>query len=187
MKILLASLMCLVLCTSECFALKGGPPYNGTGASVVGQYAGVLQPPFCPLADPSQCPAGYNSIGIFSLRVPDTGLGSGVALIFQNGRSFTGTITATGNPNSSVITGVLDTQFSYQVQCGLDNTTITATASGALTANITPPKNGIVSVFAILLKGTANVVVTDAVDCVYVAQPAVAFQVDGFKQSNTAQ
>ena len=62
MKAILGSLLCLVLCASECFALKGGPPYPGGSTSIVGTYAGVLQPAF----DPTD-PFSANSVGVFTL------------------------------------------------------------------------------------------------------------------------
>src|SRR5215210_4927238 len=111
MKILLACLMCLVFSTVQCFALKGGPHYTTGGANIIGRYAGVLRPPFCPLADPSECPTGFNSLGLFTLVIPQTGIGTGTAFIFAGGRTFTGTITALGDPNKGALSGVLDTEY----------------------------------------------------------------------------
>jgi len=45
MKALLGSLLCFVLFASECFAIKGGPPYPAN-TNIVGTYAGVMQPAF---------------------------------------------------------------------------------------------------------------------------------------------
>ena len=71
MKAILGVLLCYVLFSSQCFAIKGGPPYpGGTNIATTGTFAGVLQPTFDP-SDPFQA----NSIGSFSLTLPTTGLG----------------------------------------------------------------------------------------------------------------
>src|SRR5450432_1395180 len=113
MKILFASLMCLVLCTVECFAHKGGPVYPGGGTNIVGRYAGVLMPPFCPLPDPADCGGTLNAIGIFTAAVPQTGFSDGVVLIFSEGRTFTGSLTALGNPNTGAFVGVLTADYIF--------------------------------------------------------------------------
>ncbi len=191
MKALLGTLLCLVLATSHTYALKGGPPYPGGGTNVIGRYAGVLIPPFCPLADPSQCPAGFNALGLFTLVVPQNGLGSGQALIFSSGRTFTGTITGSANPNTASLVAVLDTSYSVQTTC-LGNVCIVtcSTAGGRMTAQIAPIGGRITSVTSILLKGTAAVAFVavgnnTACGTSSVDSGAVNFQIDGFKQSNS--
>ncbi|MEO5717727.1 MAG: hypothetical protein ABIR29_04050 [Chthoniobacterales bacterium] len=67
MKAILGSLLCFVLCASECFAIKGGPPYP-TSTNIIGFYVGVLQPAF----DPTDSFSG-NSLGVFTLGIPTTG------------------------------------------------------------------------------------------------------------------
>src|ERR1700712_6118157 len=107
MKILLASVMCLVLCTTECFALKGGPVYPA-GTNIVGTYAGVLQGVF----DPTN-PASSNSIGLFSLSVPSTGFATGAFVMFSRGRVFTGTAQAFADPIKASLKGILTATFNY--------------------------------------------------------------------------
>ncbi len=190
MKILLASLMCFVLCTSECFALKGGPVYPGRGANIIGMYAGVLHPPFCPVADPAQCPTGFNSLGLFTLAIPQTGLGTGTAFIFTNGRSFTGTISAIGDPNTAALSGVVATEYQVTVLGSNGTPRTCATAGGQVSGKITARK-GLTSVSSILIKGTAVMTVSCVpvtfgcpADC---TSGTSSYQIDGFKQSNSAQ
>lgn len=180
--------MCLILTSSESFAIGGGPPYPGGGTNVIGRYAGVLVPPFCPLADPSQCPTGFNSLGLFTLVVPQTGLGTGTAFIFTNGRTFTGTITGSADPNTAAVSGVLDTAY-LTVPLGSSGTPRTcATAGGRVTATIGRARGATIGVSSILLRGTAAVAVSCEpttfgcpADCV---GGTTAYQINGFKQSN---
>ncbi|MDQ6939929.1 MAG: hypothetical protein M3119_07205, partial [Verrucomicrobiota bacterium] len=92
MKILLASLMCLVLCTSESFALKGGPNF-GTRVRTTGVYAGLFVPT-----------AADNSLGIFSATIPRTGIGTGTVGFFRNGIFYPGAIQAIADPDSGDLT-----------------------------------------------------------------------------------
>jgi hypothetical protein len=87
MKILLASLMCLVLGASECFAIKGGPWGGGRQVRTTGNYAGLFIPT---IAD--------NSLGIFTATIPTTGLGSGTVAFFRNGIFYPGTLQAIVDP-----------------------------------------------------------------------------------------
>jgi hypothetical protein len=189
MKIVLAVLLCFVLTISECFALKGGPVFGNGGANIIGRYAGVLRPPFCPLADPSQCPTGFNSLGLFTLSIPQTGLGTGAAFIFTNGRSFTGTINAIGDPNTAVLSGVLSTEYQITPLGSSGTPRTCATAGGRVSGKIAA-KSGITSVSSILIKGTAVVsvsCVTIELSCPACTDGTTSYQIDGFKQSNSTQ
>lgn len=83
MKILLAALICLELCTSECFALKGGPPYPGSNANIVGTYAGVM----LGILDPTN-PRSQNTLGLFTLSIPRLGAAAGAVVLFVAGRTY---------------------------------------------------------------------------------------------------
>ena len=103
MKALLGCLLCFVLCASQCFALKGGPDYGKNGrVRTTGIYAGVLYPV-----------ETLNSIGLFSVTVPRTGLGTGAVYLFANSSAYNGTMQATADPDSSVFTGFLDAGFAF--------------------------------------------------------------------------
>ena len=191
MKAVLGCLLCLVLTTSHTFALKGGPVYPGGNANVVGRYAGVLLPPFCPFADPAQCPGGLNSLGLFTLVVPQSGLGVGEAVIFSNGRAFIGSISGSANPNTANLAGVLSTEYKT-TPLGSNGTPRTcATAGGQIRARIASSKRAVNSTSSILIRGTATVVVS-CIDEVFgcpasCTEGTTAFEIDGFKQSNIAQ
>jgi hypothetical protein len=110
MKILLASLMCLVLGASQCFALKGGPWGRGGGrVTVTGTYAGVFLPPLTPDLPPTEAD---NSLALFTVTVPSTGLGSGIVAIFRNGNYYSGTMVATADPDSARLFANVSAAFS---------------------------------------------------------------------------
>jgi hypothetical protein len=107
MKILLAILLCPVLAASQCFAIDGGPWGGGGGhVTVTGTYAGILVPivdPIIGLAD--------NSLALFTVRVPQTGLASGTSAVFRNGIFYTGTIIGSADPDSARLTGIVAASF----------------------------------------------------------------------------
>lgn len=102
MRILLASLMCLVLTAVQSYAVKGGPVYPVSSTSVIGTYAAVLIPEF----DPTD-PFSSNSIGVFAASVPPTGLASGGFAFFARGQIFLGTMTGVGDPKGGTLKGLL--------------------------------------------------------------------------------
>ncbi len=107
MKAIFGSLLCLVLTTSHCFAVKGGPVFGGGNVVTTGIYAGVLYPV-----------QGANSIGLFSVQIPRTGLGTGTVFIFANQSAYNGTMQATADPDSAALTGFIDAGFNaVQAQC----------------------------------------------------------------------
>lgn len=192
MKILFASLLCLVLPTAECFALKGGPIYPVAG-NIVGTYAGVLQGVF----DPTN-PASSNSLGVFSLGVPTTGLATGAFIMFSRGRVFNGTINASGDPNRGSVRGLLQATYNFNLQrTQLDasgNPTVvsipvTATANGPISANVVAPKNGAHGT-STRLNGQATLSITGGFVSGTTGEPIVtsilSLVVSGFRQSTTA-
>ena len=191
MKILLAALMCLVLSSAECFALKGGPPYPGTTANIVGTYAGVLQGAF----DPTN-PASSNTLGLFSLAITQSGISNGIVVLFVAGRAFVGTMTAVGNPNTTVLRGVIQTTTpTTLILCDKDGVavsqTVTDRADGQVNANIRRTSRASLSISGTLIVGTALLNATKTVpnpaNCktVTVSTSPLALLVDGFKQSSS--
>ena len=191
MKAVLGCLLCLVLATSHTYALKGGPVYPGGNANVIGRYAGVLQPPFCPFADPAQCPGGLNSLGLFTLVIPQSGLGIGEAVIFSNGRAFIGSISGSANPNTAALAGVLSTEYKTTPLGSSGTPRTCATAGGQVRARIAASKRQATATSSILIRGTAAVVVScigEEFGCpATCSEGTTAFEIDGFKQSNIAQ
>jgi hypothetical protein len=194
MKIVLACLMCLVLGASESFAIDGGPVYPG-GTNVVGTYAGVIDR----VVTDSPLDCGANSIGVFSVGVPKTGISSGTFVMFSQGRTFTGTIQGVADPGKSTLKGVLNASFNFTVtrtninpvtgETTTTTTDVTASANGNLKTQITSGADLTLGVTATRLRGTAtlsidmgqlNADLTPLVVC------EVTLRVRGFKQSNDA-
>lgn len=157
MKILLACLMCLVMGAAQSFAISGGPPYPSS-TNVVGTYAGVMDPT---LTDaPTDC--GLNSIGVFSVTVPRTGISSGTFVMFSQGRVFSGTIQGVADPNRASLKGVLNATFNFNVSqtspTGVVTTTpVTASANGNLNSRITNSGDPTASTTSTRLKGSATI------------------------------
>src|SRR4051812_3399498 len=197
MRILLAILMCLVLTSGECFAIKGGPPYP-RGTNLVGSYAGVMQGVF----DPTN-PASSNSIGIFSLGVPSTGNASGSFVMFSRGRVFRGTAQAFADPEKATLKGILDASFNYTLHVPVtitdsDGTTatvfqdlqVTASAKGPVDAKVAASKGASVSAASTtVLRGDATLNISQggvAANGDPIITSVLSLTVSGVKQSNSA-
>ena len=173
MKAILGSLLCYVLFASQCFALKGGPPYPGGTFVTTGTFAGVLVP------DPNISPF-TNSIGLFSVVFPSTGLGSGTLIIFQTGQTYTGTVQGLVDPKGAIVSALLYATFPYiRLVQTVDSTgkiietpiTVVAVASGQLGGKVTSSAR---------LTGTADVQFSLTVNNV---DSEVVYDVFGFKQA----
>jgi hypothetical protein len=178
MKAILGSLLCLVLFASECFALKGGPPYPGAGAASIGRYAGVLT------ADGSST-SSFNSLGIFTLSVPAIGAATGDVIIFTNGVYFLGTIQGIVQPNAQLSALATASQTGTKTEVNSDGTittvtTIVSVLDGEITAKIVPSRS---FVSVLLVKGSAAFSQHDPDQTA--GTPDRFFTVAGFKQSNT--
>jgi len=191
MKAILGSLLCFVLFASECFALKGGPPYPGS-TNVVGSYAGVLQPAF----DPTD-PFSSNSLGVFTLVVPTVGESTGNFMMFSRGRAFSGTIQGVTDPNTAKISALLDATFTYTVTYVTTDDTgalttvtvdVTATVNGPLTATIKPTRS-LTASSSTKIRGTATAFISNGFvepNGDPTIEGTLSLDVIGFKQSDTA-
>jgi len=192
MKILLACLMCLVLPTAECFALKGGPPYPGS-TDLVGNYAGVMQGVF----DPTN-PASSNSIGIFSLGVPSTGNATGDFVMFSRGRVFTGTAQAFADPGKASLKGILSATYNYSLSrlitdadgsTHIEVSAVTASARGPIDATVAASQSAaLFGSSTSILRGEASLSISqgqvaDSGDPVITS--VLSLVVSGVKQSST--
>jgi hypothetical protein len=184
MKILLASLMCLVLASSECFAIKGGPNFGNTQVRTTGIYAGLFVPTD---AD--------NSLGIFTTTIPKTGLGTGTVAFFRNGIFYPGTIQGIADPDSAILTAVVSSSFNVTFTSettGTPPTTknivITFNANGSINGQMKPNPNRF-STAAVLIKGTASVTYATVGSAPGFDSSSansdgpVPYQVNGFKQA----
>ncbi len=177
MRILLAALMCLVLSLSECFAISGGPIFGGGNVTTTGIYAGVLYPR-----------ARSNSIGLFSVPVPKTGLGSGTVFVFANQSAYNGTMQATADPDSGLFTGYIDSGFNFvdTVRTGADkdgNPTFTvikvrAVASGRIDGKV-KAKESVLSRASARLTGSSLLEFNPD----FFGTGGITYDVIGFKQS----
>jgi hypothetical protein len=123
MNQLLSLLLAYVFLQSQCWALSGGPVFSGSQQSLVGTYAGALLPSDGGLDDTASTGTGTttgtttgasasaNGLGLFTLSVPQTGLGTGDFVYFSEGRTFTGTITGLADPERNQLIGLLKGQF----------------------------------------------------------------------------
>ena len=122
MNRVLSLLVAFVFLQTQAWALSGGPVFGGNAQfSLIGTYAGALLPTVDPaFTDPTD-PANvaqntqFNGLGLFSLSVPDTGLGSGAFVYFSEGRTFTGTIVGLADPERQTLIGLLKGQFDIVV------------------------------------------------------------------------
>lgn len=217
MKVLLAALMCLVITLTQAFAISGGPPYPGS-TNVVGVYAGVMKPKkvpaTCPV-DPSTCPddppgCSANSLGVFSLGVPSSGLATGTFVMFSQGRTFNGTIQGTADPgkdaNSARINAVLSASFNFTLteitpcpiptpspNCTPSATTqeVTASANGSLAAHIKSlSSRNAFGATSVRLVGSATIDISQGQVSAATLEPIITchmmLKVTGFKQTDTA-
>ena len=185
MKALFASLLCLVLTASETFAIKGGPPYPA-GTNLVGTFAGVLQGVF----DPTN-PGSSNSIGVYSIGVPKTGNATGPFVMFARGRVFSGTITATADPNKATIQGVLNATYNFSVTNSSGLTVqVTANANGPLDATVASTKSKNLGTSSTTMRGTAVLNISQGLVNGATFDPIIAdilsLTVSGYKQSDAA-
>lgn len=178
MKKLLPILLCYLLMTSQVFAISGGPIFGGSGISPIGVYSGVItvtsvkdfiNDPVtkAPIFDPNtglaetRVDPNTTSLGLFSLGVPTLNVAQGAFLQFVNGDVYIGTLTASVDPDSGQVTGVVQGESSFQrvSTTGTTTTTISVrnSASGRLVARIAGTRQG--SASSARLVGTANIIV----------------------------
>jgi hypothetical protein len=151
------------------------------------------------LLSSSAADLGTNSLGLFTLSVPATGLGSGTVVIFSNGRTFTGTIEALINPDPTNpgITGILNASFSYSLYETLTGTAgdtvttlaVTANAQGSFDAAGVSDSES-VGGFGLDLDGTSQVNIDQGFvsgsNGAPILTEQVTFAVEGFEQSDVA-
>ncbi len=206
MKKLLPLLICYVLTQSQCFAISGGPVYGGSGnVSTTGSYSGTLQGvteidpstssgpsiPGDPLPAGTQTTTSSNALGLFDLVVPGTTTATGAFLLFADGVVFGGTISASVDPDSAKLAGILNGQYNFTLNTSngtaITSVAVTATAVGMINAKVTGPKGR--SVSAARLNGSANLEISfgevNINDLSPVVGRVITFTVSGF-QTTTA-
>lgn len=119
MKRILSFLLCIILLKAQAFAIRGNLEGTDSGTFLTGTYSGTLIP-----TDATQGTRVFdtttgeqtgtlNAIGLFSVAMPTSGVGTGSFVVFTEGRSFAGTITAVGNPGKGTLTAILEATYEY--------------------------------------------------------------------------
>jgi hypothetical protein len=209
----------LLFGVAAAYAISGGP-FQGS-LNVVGTYAGVLKPSAspcpsvtvspAPMCTPAISPCAANSLGIFSIGVPQSGLASGTFVMFAQGRVFTGSIQGAADAEKAKLTGVLTARYNFTVTgtpcpqctpnpnvisptpcpaCTPSSQNITALANGSLKSRITTSSTQSAVFGATRLSGTSILDISNGT----VLPPTfeqnvnceIPMKVSGFKQSNTA-
>ena len=184
MKAICAILLSYVFLSSQCYAISGGPVYPGGGnVGTTGTFAGVL----LPSEDDAQ--QGANSIALFSITMPTTGLGTGTLVIFQTGETYTGTIQGIADPDSANFYALLNATFPFlfTTQTGSDDkgnpvfttTTVIASASGRLNGKFENNQQQFSST-STRITGTADVQFAQFVNQI---DSEIVYDVFGFKQA----
>lgn len=181
--------------TAPLFAKRGGPDVGGTqNVNTIGTFAGVL----IPLSAENPIVRNSNSIGLFSLGVPDVGVARGAFIAFVDGLAYNGTITGVADPLNGQLTGILDATSSITFVDPNDPTGpgLVSIAQGQIeaqireTANFSQPGAFTFTSFATTrIEGEAVLDIdggftVDATDGSTFGN-TVRFTVDGFKQSST--
>ncbi len=220
MKRILSFLLCVILLKAQAFAIHGPLEGADSGTILVGTYSGTLIP-----VDANQGTRVFdlttgeqtgtlNSIGLFTVAVPTSGIGQGSFLIFTEGRSFSGTITAVGDPGTGTLTAILEATYTYTDFLRDDNGDLVYQATTTNGTTTIAPQTGTFqsavrgSLFAKVTSSISNINATTAASGNFgriagtaetanvfvgpngagelVTDKIVSYTVDGVKQSLTA-
>ena len=204
MKALLGALMCLVFTMTQAFAISGGP-WGGGGNQVdlIGTYAGVLVP-IVVVVNPGPPPVTLppdKSLALFTVNLPQTGLGVGVTTVFRNGIFYIGAIVASGDPDTAKVSATVDATVIETVTCNDCNGVAhdyqyNFNANGKFDTVKAVTNQQSIATSSVRLRGQASLTyLTDATNscdpaCTAAFNAAgdsggpIAYKVKGFKQSN---
>lgn len=220
MKRVLSFLLCIIFLKAQAFAIHGPLEGSDSGTILLGTYSGTLIPEDADQGtrvidlQTGETTGTMNSIGLFTVAIPSAGIGTGSFLIFTEGRSYAGTITAVGDPGPGTLTGILEATYEYTDFVRDDNgdliyqatttngtTTIApvtdtfqAAVRGSLTAKVTSSITNLNTTAAQTgnfgrIEGkaeTASVFTSPTGAGELVTDKVVSYKVDGVKQSITA-
>jgi hypothetical protein len=180
MKATLGALMCLVLTMAQAFALKGGPVYIKPAPAIVtttGTYSGLFVPT-----------DGDNSMGIFTAIIPRTGLGTGTVGLFREGIFYPGAIQGIADPDSAILTGVVNATRSITFGAIVNDNgvvrtfVVTYNANGSLLAQIRRNDN-VVSPASERIEGSASITYAIVGGPNEGSVGPITYLVSGFKQA----
>jgi hypothetical protein len=205
MKKLLPLLLCYVFLTAQGLALSGGPVFGGGGsntATTVGTYAGVLVPEDDQSLNPGVSASTLqNSLGVFTVGVPQVDVASGAFVYFQSGQTYVGAIVGVADPERLTFQGLVKAQFDILTRVTVP---ITGGGGGTTSAVVSTPggfANGSIDCefvptagfssssptgsgnTAVRIRGTARLTITATATT---SNSALVLNVDGYKQSATA-
>jgi hypothetical protein len=119
MKRILSFLLCIIFLKAQAIAIHGPLEGADSGTILLGTYSGTLIPEDADQGtrvidlQTGETKETLNSIGLFTVAIPSSGIGNGSFLIFTEGRSFAGTITAVGDPGAGTLTAILEATYEY--------------------------------------------------------------------------
>ena len=119
MKRILSFLLCIILLKAQAFAIHGNLEGTDSGTILTGTYSGTLIPDNDDAGTrvfdftTGEQTGIISTIGLFSVAMPTSGVGTGSFVIFTQGRSFSGTIVAIGDPTAGTLTGILEATYEY--------------------------------------------------------------------------
>lgn len=197
MKQVLSLLVAYVFLQTQMWAIGGGPRNGGSTTSVSGTYVGVMipsrvnrlfqSPSFTPTAE-----SDANTLGIFAISIPATGIGTGNYLFFQDGEAFFGTMAGVADPGKSTFLGLIaGAAATNQLATGVEFLS-PVSAVGRIKTKIVPNNDFSTAFAGSRLKGSAFIQLQG-----YLPDTSpngfglgtlreINFIVDGFKQSEAA-
>lgn len=136
MKKLLSLLLIFLFLQTQVWALSGGPVFTLNSATATqGTFAGVVIPKG---ASENSTAGGANSLGVFSIGIPQVGVASGVFAYFSNGQTYFGTIVGTADPETLKLSALVKAQFNItKVVPNTTTTTGSTTTTSGTTVNTT--------------------------------------------------
>lgn len=196
MKRVLSFLLMIVFTNAQVstvFAKSGGPDLVGSqNVDTIGTFAGVMIPES--ESNPTNT-SSSNSIGLFSLGVPDAGMANGAAVIFVEGTAFNGTITGVADPLNGTLVGIFDATSTYVIVDPITAAEYSVFAQGNVEAEIREtasinPNSLTAQTFSFAttrIEGNASIDIFGSLDTdgTPLVSNTAKFIVDGFKQSSS--
>lgn len=181
--------MCVVFTATQSFAIDGGPwGGNGTRVAVTGTYAGVLVP--LPVTIAPGITLTDNSLALFTMKIPTTGLASGTTAVFRNGFFYTGTIQGSADPDSAKLTGIVASEFSQDRQSGTTTITEHYEGNGQFTNAKITADVGTNKVALARIRGKASITYALGANATDAARGdsggPIVYKIRGFKQSQAS-
>ena len=127
-----------------------------------------------PTPSPTASPEDRNSLGVFSVTVPQGGLGTGAFVLFSHGQTYVGAISAEADPTRARVAGVLTGLLS--------TSTLTTNLNGKMNASAVHFNSAPFSSVGVQLKGHAMLDFEDSATPDVIVRTE-SMRVQGFKQS----